>query len=184
MALEPSNSFPQGRRLITSFFSRRDDARSAIETLKEEGVSPADIDLIEARETTTGETRRDAEGVWASLKGFLLADAPSSATDVQGGCLVAVRGDDASCEVIADILDRAGAVDIRSRAGNARPQARQEAGLAESDGKPGEGGALSTESLAGSTDVGISPPPEELEGLAPGPRQDEAGQAPRPGKLA
>jgi uncharacterized protein (TIGR02271 family) len=151
-----------GTRTITAFFDNRDDAQEAVDAVRATGVESSDIEMIEGsrpgsdagdRSSMSSERPYHEEGFWASLANLFMPDDDryTYAEGLRrGGYLVTVTTDSDEYDRILDILDREGTVDLDERAEGWRSSgwaAPDTAGAS----LGGEGGALATGSLAGST---------------------------------
>ncbi|KQS95071.1 hypothetical protein ASG42_30175 [Rhizobium sp. Leaf391] len=108
---------------LTAFFDSRSDAESAIERLKQAGISSGTIRLVlgyEADEDSAGTAADDRKGFWESLGDFFFPDEDRLVYSEglrRGGFLVSVTSvSDALYDAAHEILDEEGSIDIDERA--------------------------------------------------------------------
>jgi uncharacterized protein (TIGR02271 family) len=154
MSFEPTTAgIPSAkRRTVTAFFDNREDAQSAVDALRAEGVASADIDMISASERAgaAGEAvdrPYEEEGFWASLANLFMPseDRYHYAEGLRrGGYLVTVYvRDEAQYEAVADILDDDGTIDIDERSRDWRSEGWQ----------PGAASSATSTGLAATRDL-------------------------------
>lgn len=118
-----SNITSSGRQTITAFFDSRAEADRAVERIRAEGVSSADVRIIDGNDTAASGYDRTApaaesKGFWASLGDLFIPDEDryTYAEGLsRGGYLVTVTTADTNHERILDILDDEGTVDMDAR---------------------------------------------------------------------
>lgn len=115
-----SNITASGRQTITAFFDDRAEADRVVERIRAEGVSSADVRVIEGSNagTTTSASTQEHKGFWASLGDLFIPDEDrySYAEGLsRGGYLVTVTTADTNRERVLDILDDEGTVDMDAR---------------------------------------------------------------------
>lgn len=122
---------------LTAFFDSRSDAESAVERVKDAGVSTDAIRLLpgfEADGSTANVASDDRTGFWAKLEDWFFPD-EDRATYAEGlrrgGFLVSVQVDDASYESVHKILDDEGSINMDERADNWRTEGWDAQGSAE-----------------------------------------------------
>jgi hypothetical protein len=116
----PEFSGGDGHSTLTAFFDSRNDAESAIDRLKNLGVT--DIRMMpgyEADGDKAGVAGDDRGGFWSKLEDWLFPDEDRSVYAEglrRGGFLVSVGVDDATYGIAHDILDDEGCIDMDERA--------------------------------------------------------------------
>lgn len=106
---------------LTAFFDSRSDAESAVERLKDAGISESAIRFMpgyEAGSDAASVASDDRSGFWASLSDWFFPDEDRASYAEglrRGGFLVSVEVDDATYETAHDILDDEGSIDMDER---------------------------------------------------------------------
>jgi uncharacterized protein (TIGR02271 family) len=103
-------------RTVTAFFDTREAADKAVNDLMAKGVARADI-TVTGGGAATGKAA-DPKTFWEELKDFFLPDEDRSAYAEglrRGGYVVYVRTSDVNHDIVVDVLDRDGAVDLDER---------------------------------------------------------------------
>ena len=134
------------RKTVTAFFDSRTDADEAVSRLHRAGVPRDSIRLVPGKEqasSSSGETQTlgaSSEGFWDSLRDLFLPDEDHQTYAEglsRGGFLVSVSATEGEYEVVLDILDDEGTIDIDERANAWRAE--------------GWSGTSSADALSGST---------------------------------
>jgi len=116
------SSVPSSRRVLTALFDTREDAREAVDAVVAAGVASSDIKVVEGGSSyqASADVRPyQEEGFWQSLMNLFMPedDRYTYAEGLRrGGYVVTVECDDANYEVVSEILDREGTVDLDARA--------------------------------------------------------------------
>ena len=106
---------------LTAFFDSRSEAESAVDALKDAGITSDAIRLVPGFEAD-GDANIDREhhkGFWASLEDLFFPDSDRHVYSEglrRGGFLVSVTVSDAMYDKVHDILDDEGSIDIDERA--------------------------------------------------------------------
>jgi uncharacterized protein (TIGR02271 family) len=119
----PAQPGASSSNTLSAFFDSRSDAESAVQKLKDAGISDDKVRFVpgyESDEARNNVASDDRGGFWHSLSSFFFAD-DDRATYAEGlrrgGFLVSVSDiNDADYETAHDILDDDGAIDIDERA--------------------------------------------------------------------
>lgn len=116
----PEFSGGEGRSTLTAFFDSRDDAESAIDRLKNLGITEVRMmPGYEADGDKAGVAGDDRGGFWSKLEDWLFPDEDRSVYAEglrRGGFLISVEVDDATYGIAHDILDDEGSIDMDERA--------------------------------------------------------------------
>ncbi|MEZ2131501.1 MULTISPECIES: hypothetical protein [unclassified Sinorhizobium] len=122
--LHNDNSMPfaggRGQSTLTAFFDSQSDAESAIERLKDAGVT--NVRLMPGYEADSDKAEvvgHDRGGFWAKLGDWLLPEEDRALYAEglrRGGFLVSADVDDATYDTAHDILDDEGSIDMDERA--------------------------------------------------------------------
>ncbi len=104
-------------RTIAALFDTEDQAKRAIDALKDEGVDDGNIDLTRNTDSDTLEASPDRDqGFWHSIKSFFGGDNDDAHLYGEGvrrgRSLVTVRTSDAEADRVVDILDKYDPVDL------------------------------------------------------------------------
>jgi hypothetical protein len=116
----PAFSGAPSRSTLTAFFDSRSDAESAVERLKDAGVT--NVRLLpgyEADGDKAAVAGDDRGGFWGRLEGWLFPDEDRSVYAEglrRGGFLISAEVDDATYGTAHDILDDEGSIDMDERA--------------------------------------------------------------------
>jgi uncharacterized protein (TIGR02271 family) len=114
-------------RTITAYFDSRTDAQAAYDQLLAAGIPATDLNIHDSSTvsassssvssestTTTGESK----GFWASLGDLFMPDEDRYAYEEglrRGGSVLTVRAENTDFDVVSDILENSGAVDLDTR---------------------------------------------------------------------
>ncbi|MBB3409765.1 hypothetical protein FHT87_003684 [Rhizobium sp. BK316] len=116
----PEFSGGEGRSTLTAFFDSRHDAESAIDRLKNLGITTVRMmPGYEADSDKAGVAGDDRGGFWSKLGDWLFPDEDRSVYAEglrRGGFLISVEVDDATYGIAHDILDDEGSIDMDERA--------------------------------------------------------------------
>ncbi|MBB3393219.1 hypothetical protein FHT82_006012 [Rhizobium sp. BK275] len=116
----PEFSGGEGRSTLTAFFDSRHDAESAIDRLKNLGITTVRMmPGYEADSDKAGVAGDDRGGFWSKLEDWLFPDEDRSVYAEglrRGGFLISVEVDDATYGIAHDILDDEGSIDMDERA--------------------------------------------------------------------
>ncbi|QWW66272.1 hypothetical protein [Rhizobium sp. WYJ-E13] len=116
----PEFSGGKGRSTLTAFFDSRHDADSAVDRLKNLGITTVRMmPGYEADSDKAGVAGDDRGGFWSKLEDWLFPDEDRSVYAEglrRGGFLISVEVDDATYGIAHDILDDEGSIDMDERA--------------------------------------------------------------------
>ena len=116
----PGFSGGGGHSTLTAFFDSRHDAESAIDRLKNLGITTVRMmPGYEADSDKAGVAGDDRGGFWSKLEDWLFPDEDRSVYAEglrRGGFLISVEVDDATYGIAHDILDDEGSIDMDERA--------------------------------------------------------------------
>lgn len=115
-----SYSTTSGSQLVTAFFDSRSDAESAVDRIVEAGVPRGTIQIVAGADTASREdlTPAHEKGFWESLGDLFMPDEDrmSYAEGLRrGGYVVSLRTTPANRDLVIDILDDEGTVNMDER---------------------------------------------------------------------
>lgn len=113
-------------RTITAYFDNHTEAQAACDRLREAGISPTDMTIHHASSSETATTAElENKGFWASLGDLFMPDEDRYAYSEgirRGGSVLTVRADDFEFDIVSDILEDAGSVDLDTKEAEWRAQ--------------------------------------------------------------